>query len=182
MLGIHTIRLSWSSTLVQGAWNFFVVKGSWSLKLVALRLKLAAWSLMLVAWCLEPWAPLRNKTITLRAPGHGPSGHFITALTLRVSEGSRWADPYGAVSITDYYSVSSCSPTCTISWIVLHVNDYFCLELVASSAAWSLVLDAWRLMLEACCLGPGPGARSRAPSCTSELMTWSSLLRLRNSL
>ena len=49
MLSIHVIVLSWFSTSVQGAWNFFQGQGSWRLKLVAWSLSLYACRLMLAA-------------------------------------------------------------------------------------------------------------------------------------
>ena len=57
---------------------------------------------------------------------------------------------------------------------------------LALEACWtwtgSGLLDACSLMLEACCLRPWPGARSPSPVGLVSLMTWSDLLRLRNSL
>ena len=53
---------------------------------------------------------------------------------------------------------------------------------LAACGSRSLVLEAWRLLLEACCLWPRPGARMLEAVACRSLMTRSDLLRSRNFL
>ena len=115
--------------------------GSWSLMLAAWSLNLYAWGLMLAAWCLRPWVPVRNKTITLAAPGHIPSGHFYDALAARISEGSHWAGP-----LEDRFHSRILQGLPLQSWIT-YILQYPSCQWLFMLEARSLRLGAWSLGL-----------------------------------